>query len=150
MEKSKIISEIVNLIKIKKGKVREFISSHGGAVKITDSDVEIGKKLSKILSSSEKARKEFSELMVSKSNSIGDVLNPISGVLGGITDIFSSSAQRKIADQQGEDAITLALINAGIARSKPDNTSMYIAFGILALVLIIVGVLLYLKLRKKG
>ncbi len=73
MEKSAIIGKIVILIKKRKPEVIKFISSHGGVVKRNDSDVNIGKSLSALLSKGDKkTHEDFAKLLHSSLSADGD------------------------------------------------------------------------------
>jgi hypothetical protein len=137
-KKNNAVDIIVSTIKNKRRKVEKFLVSHGKAVRRTDTDVSVGKKFSELLREKPREVKAFLE---SESNFLGLAI-------GSLTDIIGSGKDAKISEQQGQDAITLALINAGISKSKPDNTTTYVAFGLLGLILIIIGILLYLKYKK--
>ncbi len=69
-----IIGIIASAIRSKKKEVIAFILRNGGSVNASDSDVRIGDELSKVLSSSSKARVEFSALLsgANISNAPGD------------------------------------------------------------------------------
>ncbi len=184
MEKSAIIGKIVSLIKRKKPEVIKFISSHGGVVKRNDSDVNIGKSLSALLSKGDKkTHEDFARLLHSSLSADGDAASDAAfytagsvgtpkvtttvaqsttsgttstatksgsgtfgAILGGVTGLFTTASTNKAATQQSSDAITLALINAGIAKQK---TSPVLTISLIVLAVIIVGIIAIIILKKK-
>jgi hypothetical protein len=146
MENKEALDFIVGAIKNRRKQVVSFISSKGGSVKKTDSDVAVGKELSKVLANNKKNQDEF-VLALKPMNASG--IDPISVIGSSISDIFTSSTNRKTAEQQGSDAITLALINAGIAKdSNNSNTPLIIGAIAAFMILGLVGFLIYKKYSK--
>lgn len=144
MTREEVVKKIVGAIRTKRKAVSDFLNKHGQPVKRTDSDVSLGQKLSAVLASANKdTLNEFATIIESKSNVVGTLA--IADTLAGL---FQSSQQKQMAEQQGQDAITLALINAGIQKDKGPGTVAIIAIALLAIVLIIIGILLYKKYKR--
>ncbi len=139
------IGDAVYAIKNKKKQVVSFVQKYGGAVKRGDSNIKLGKELTRLMSTPTPAmEKEFSAIVGrSKSNS----LFGIDDLVAGATNLITAKKQQQTAAQTGQDAITLALINAGASKGT-GNTSLYIALGILALVIVGVVVLIIVKSKK--
>ncbi len=140
------IGDAVYAIKNKKKQVVSFVQKNGGVIKRGDSDVKLGKELTRLMSTPTPVmEKEFSVIVGrSKSNSILGIDDLISGA----TNLITAKNQQQTSAQAGQDAITLALINAGASKGSSGNTSLYIALGILALVIVGVVVLIIVKSRK--
>lgn len=133
------VNAIVSAIKNKKGKVISFIQSHGGSIKKSDTDITIGKELTKVLSVDKKNIEDFVALI--EGNSFIPVL------VSGIASLVGGSKEAKLSEQQGQDAITLALINAGIAKQET-NWPLIISLSVMGIVIIIVGILVFKKYNK--
>jgi hypothetical protein len=181
---SLVISKIVQLIKKRRSEAINFIASHGGVVKKNDSDINIGKALSLVLSKSDaKTKMEFAKLLDSSLKADGDAASDaafytqgsvgtpivstqstaggaISGaskgaatggtfgaILGGVTGLFGTASTNKAATQQSSDQVTLAIINAGIQKQKTPASTI-IAIVVLAIIIVVIGVLIYIKSKK--
>lgn len=66
----------------------------------------------------------------------------LEGILGAVGQITQAGASA----QQGQDAITQALIASSTA--KKSNATIYIALGILFVVFAFIGLVVYLKYKK--
>ncbi len=136
--------EAVYAIKNKRRDVISFITRNGGVVKRGDSDVKLGKELTRLMSMPTPVmEKEFSMIAKGKSNSLFGIDDAIAGV----GDLLTAKKQQQTSAQQGSDAITLALINAGATKGS-GNTGLYIALGILSLVIVGVVILVIVKYKK--
>lgn len=146
MTENQVVGKIVYAIKNRKQEVVDFLIKYGQPVKKSDGDVEIGKYLSKVLSSNRGSIDDFAKLLAANPSSFDPVtLTAIAGTLG---NLFTKGKEQQIAEQQGSDAITLALINAG-TQKKETNWVLISGIIILGIVLIIIGILLYKKYSKK-
>ncbi len=140
-----VLKRIVYLIKNKKDKVLDFIQRRGGVIKKTDSDIKIGRELTRVLKKGEpEGLAEFQAIL--NDNASGFDIPILSDVLSAVT----AGKQQRTAEQQSQDAITLALINAGIERDKkPVVNTTTLVIAILGVVLIIVALIIYFKYKGK-
>jgi hypothetical protein len=171
MTQKEAIDKVVFTIKNKRPLVVSFLNKYGKSIKRNDSDVFIGRELSDVLSKNGmKAINEFSSI-IDASNAdgptaaatttstttasgaatgakAGSIIGPIGTVLGGLFGAISGSKASQSSTQQSSDAITLALINAGIQKQKT-STPIVIGMVILAIVVIGITIALILKYKKK-
>lgn len=146
MTENQTVGKIVYAIKNRRQEVVDFLIKYGQPVKKSDSDVQIGKYLSSTLSSNRSAIDDFAKLLAANPSSFDPItLTALAGSLG---NIFTKGKEQQIAEQQGSDAITLALINAG-TQKKETNWVLIAGVVTLGIVLIIIGILLYRKYSKK-
>jgi hypothetical protein len=140
-----IVSAIVYSIKNDRSSILNLIIKNGGVIKKTDSDVKIGKELSRVIAGNRDAQVELARIIFKNQESVFGIDDAIAGV----TNLLSQSAQSKMAAQQGQDAITLALINAGIQKQNQTNWPLIIGISTLVIVVVIIGILLIKKYSKK-
>lgn len=141
MNKKQIINKIAKAINEKKAFVVNLLNNNGSNASISDSNEILANKISGILASgNKKAINDISYLIYTEYNLVG--FDDIAGLVGSLIGADSTK-------QQGQDAIALEIIKASNEQNKKSDTAIIVAIVVLVLVFALIGLVIYLKYRKK-